>query len=58
VLLAGHAVQAVRNHDHLISHHGGGSGKPPVRAKGMDTPDQTIRGWFEGQTVTVLDSLP
>lgn len=57
LLRAGHTVQAVRDHDDLIVHRGGASGPPPRRAKGMDTTEETIRSWFGGRRVSVIDRL-
>jgi glycosyltransferase involved in cell wall biosynthesis len=57
LLRAGHTVRAVRTHDHLIAHAGGGSGPPPRHAKGMETDDATIREWFGGQHIAVIDRL-
>jgi glycosyltransferase involved in cell wall biosynthesis len=57
LLRAGHAVQAIRDHDDLITHAGGASGAPPRHAKGMETDDATIRAWFDGHHVEVVDRL-
>jgi glycosyltransferase involved in cell wall biosynthesis len=57
LLQAGHAVRAVRAHDHLITHAGGASGPPPRHARGMETDDSTIRDWFGGAHVAVIDRL-
>lgn len=57
LLQTGHTVRAVRDHDHLITHAGGGSGPPPRDARGMQTDDATIRDWFGGSHVAVIDRL-
>lgn len=57
LLRAGHTVQAVREHADLLIHEGGASGRPPRRAKGMDTTADTIRSWFEGRRVSVIERL-
>jgi glycosyltransferase involved in cell wall biosynthesis len=57
LLQTGHTVRAVRNHDHLITHTGGASGPPPRDARGMQTDDATIRDWFGGIHVAVIDQL-
>ena len=57
LLQSGHAVRAVRGHDHLITHTGGASGPPPHHAKGMETDEATIRAWFGGHDVTLIERL-
>jgi hypothetical protein len=57
LLAAGHRVQAVRDHDHLLHHFGGKSGGHKVvrRAKGMDTDRDEVHQWFGDRTIEVID---
>lgn len=57
LLGAGHTVQAVRDHGDLLVHEGGASGRPPHRAKGMDTTADAVRSWFDGRRVSVIERL-
>jgi GT2 family glycosyltransferase len=59
LLRAGHAVQAVRDHDDLVFHFGGKSGNPAKlqSARGMDVQAEQVRSWFAGERVDVLDRL-
>jgi hypothetical protein len=57
LLREGRSVQAVREYDDVVVHHGGGSGKAFERARSGDTSPDIIAGWFEGHHVTVLDRL-
>ena len=58
LLTAGHTVQAVRNYDDILVHHGGKSGKAFKKARSGDTSNKLISSWFEGHHVTVVDRLP
>jgi GT2 family glycosyltransferase len=57
LLKAGFAVRAVRQHDHLLYHFGGGSSGRDVtrQAKGMRVPRKEVAGWFAGHSVEVID---
>lgn len=57
LLRDGHPVRAVREHDHLLHHFGGGSGGKPLvrRAKGMRVDRAEVVGWFGGRAVDVID---
>jgi O-antigen/teichoic acid export membrane protein len=57
LLRDGHAVTAVRSHEELLHHFGGKSNGRVADADGMDTAAQTVRGWFDGHEVAVVDSL-
>jgi hypothetical protein len=58
LLQQGLSVQAVRDYEDVLVHHGGGSGKAFRRATSGDTSPDVIAGWFEGRHVDVLDRLP
>jgi hypothetical protein len=47
----------VRSHEELLHHFGGKSNGKVADADGMDTAAQTVRGWFDGHEVAVVDSL-
>lgn len=55
LLKAGHAVRAVQEHDHLLYHFGGRSGKPPRSAKGMRVNRDLVVGWFNGHSVELVE---
>jgi len=54
VLRAGLSVQAVANGDLHLKHVGGGSGTPPIHARGMDVPAEEVRGWFGDERISVV----
>lgn len=58
LLARGYSVQAVANHEEVLHHVGGGSGRPPMTALGMDTDPNSIRSWFGDHVVTRLPVLP
>ena len=60
VLKEGMQIRAVENHENLLHHFGGASGKGWVDAKGMDTNIKDVLTWFDGKKndVTIIDSLP
>lgn len=58
VLAGGHPVRAVREHDELLHHFGGKSSGGVEGAAGMETTPDTVRSWFSGRTVEVLERLP
>lgn len=58
LLRQGRSVKAVKNHDDVLRHHGGKSGKAFKKARSGDTSKDLIAGWFEGNHVTVVDRLP
>jgi hypothetical protein len=55
LLKAGHAVRAVREHDHLLYHFRGKSGEAPRSAKGMRVNRNDVVGWFAGHSVDVVE---
>jgi len=57
ILSAGCTVQGFVEHESLLHHFGGKSGKGYRGAKGMDMNMQDIIAWFEGHTVTIFDSI-
>ena len=42
-------IIAFRNHENLLHHVGGGSGKACTNAKGMDTDISQVLRWFDGK---------
>ena len=58
LLRQGRSVQAVREYDDVLVHHGGKSGKAFKTARSADTNPEHIAGWFEGRHVSVLERLP
>lgn len=58
LLRKGHTVQAVEDYDDVLRHVGGGSGSPPLTAKGMDVDLQEVIDWFDGRHADVLERLP
>jgi glycosyltransferase involved in cell wall biosynthesis len=58
LLRQGRSVQAVRDYDTVVKHHGGKSGKAFQAARSGDTDPALIAGWFEGRQVTVIERLP
>ena len=56
-LEAGRRVVAVKEHDNLIYHFGGKSGKAYRHAKGMGEDHSLICSWFEGRKIEILDKI-
>ena len=54
----GLTVQAVRNYDDVLIHHGGKSGSAFKTARSGDTSKALIASWFDGHHVTVVEHLP
>ena len=52
-------IRAVDDHEKLLHHFGGASGKGWVDAKGIDTDINEVLAWFHGKKneVTIIDSL-
>ena len=57
LLRAGHPVRAVRDHDELLVHFGGKSGRGHKPATGMDVAPEEVRGWFDGRRVDAVERL-
>lgn len=59
VLKEGLKIRAVVDHEKLLHHFGGASGKGWVNAKGMDTNINEVLSWFHDKKsdVMVIDSL-
>lgn len=53
----GKRVIAIREHDDMIYHFGGKSGKAFRHAKGMDERNDIISEWFSGHHVEVLQRI-
>lgn len=56
-LKEGRRVVAVKEHDDLIYHFGGKSGKGFRKAKGMDEDRQKIIGWFEKKQIEIVERI-
>ncbi len=57
LLRDGHPVRAVREHDELLVHFGGKSGRGHKRATGMDVGPEEIQGWFGGRSVDPVERI-
>lgn len=59
VLKEGLMIRAVKNHDNLLIHYGGRSGKGYKHAKGMDTDIKEVVSWFQNSknSVKILETL-
>lgn len=57
LLRAGHAVRGLKDHDHLLIHFGGKSGRGYKSASGMDVGDQEVVGWFGGHRPHRLETI-
>jgi hypothetical protein len=57
LLTQGHQVRAIKEHDHLLFHFGGKSGRRKLTrtAKGMNLDREEVRGWFGGCSVEVIE---
>lgn len=58
LLREGLTVTAIRNYEKVVVHHWGKSGTAFKKARSGDAKAETIRSWFEGRQVRVLDELP
>lgn len=56
-LKEGRRVVAVKEHDDLIYHFGGKSGKSFRHAKGMDEDIRHICSWFEGRHIEIIEKI-
>jgi hypothetical protein len=54
-LRAGLSVQAVVNGNQHLRHVGGGSGVPPLHARGMDVSAEEVRSWFGNESITLVN---
>ena len=57
VLSEGHTVKGYENHESMLHHFGGKSGKSFKKAKGLQTEEERIIGWFNGLHVQAFDSI-
>ena len=57
LLRDGLPVRAVREHDELLVHFGGKSGRGHKGAAGMDVEPEEIQGWFGGRRVERVDRI-
>lgn len=59
VLKDGHGINAVRNHENIIHHYGGKSGKGFKNAKNMNVDMEMVKGWFEegSDRMVVIDRI-
>lgn len=57
ILRKGHRVAGVADHDELLIHFGGKSGRGHKAASGMDISPEEIQGWFDGHAVERLQRL-
>ena len=58
LLREGLTVTAVKDYEQVVLHHWGKSGKAFKNARSGDAKAATVRGWFEGHHVRVLNELP
>lgn len=57
VLKEGKKIVAVDNHEKLIHHYGGKSGKGFKDAKGMNIDIQSVKSWFDGENVEIINNI-
>nr|WP_255319581.1 glycosyltransferase [Dendrosporobacter quercicolus] len=57
LLNAGHRVAAVRNHERLLYHYGGKSGRAWKNSKGMQVEGETVVKWFKANSIMLIDSV-
>ena len=57
LLRQGLSVRAYREHEALLHHFGGASGKSFVGAKGMDVSEATVKGWMGGHRPEIFASV-
>lgn len=57
LLRDGFSVKAVDDHDALVYHFGGKSGKAYYKAKGLQLDEQVVHQWFNGNHIKVIPSL-
>lgn len=50
IMKEGYSILAIDNHDDIIYHYGGKSGKSFLAAKGMETQRDEILSWFDNST--------
>lgn len=56
-LAEGKRVIAVKEHENMLHHFGGKSGKAYRYARGMDEKREVICSWFEDKSVEILDQI-
>lgn len=57
VLQEGKEIIAVDNHEKLIHHYGGKSGKGFKDAKGMNIDIESVKSWFNHKHIKILDHI-
>lgn len=59
ILQEGYQIVAVKNHEKVLHHFGGASGKGYINAKGMDINIDEVKKWFalKKSEVILIDSL-
>jgi glycosyltransferase involved in cell wall biosynthesis len=57
LLRAGHEVRGLAEHDQLLVHFGGKSGRAYKKAGGMDVSEQEVIGWFGDHRAERLDAI-
>lgn len=50
-------VSAVRDHDHLLYHYGGASGKSWRNSKGMNIEGKQVKEWFNKKDIRIIDKI-
>lgn len=51
------SVTAIKNHNELLYHYGGMSGKSWKKSKGLSVEGEQIKEWFENKKVNVLEEV-
>ena len=58
LLRDGYNVSAISNHNDILYHYGGMSGKSWKNAKGMEIEGEQVSKWFHGNIVNIIHELP
>ena len=57
LLKDGYTVTAIKNHNELLYHYGGMSGKAWKKSKGLSVEGEEIKKWFENKSVIILEDV-
>ena len=57
LLKDGYEVCAIKNHNHLIYHYGGASGKGWMNSKGMNIEGEEVKKWFNKKDISIIETI-
>lgn len=58
LLRDGYDVTAIRNHENILHHFGGMSGKAWKKSKGLEIEGNEIISWFKNKNINIIENVP